>query len=105
MRKRPRVKVRQLVVPVVKLGQALEFIIDAKTLALIEERKVEGLADTVSKQIAVAEGQRVSTVQATAPDGKTYTLAWTTLPPNRDLPQPAIPAATDLVLLQGLSAQ
>lgn len=95
----------QLVVPVVKLGQALEFIVDAKTLAPIEERKVEGLADTVGKQIAVAEGQRVSTVHATAPDGKTYTLAWTTLPPNRDLPQPAIPAATDLVLLQGISAQ
>jgi hypothetical protein len=95
----------QLVVPVVRLGQSIDFIVDAKTLALIEERKVEGLADSVSKQIPVAEGQRVSTVQVTAPDGKTYTLAWATLPPNRDVPQPTIPAATDLVLLHGIGAQ
>lgn len=93
----------QLVVPVVKLGQALDFIIDAKTLKLIEERKVEGLTDMAAREVQVADGQRVNAMQATAPDGRTFTLAWGSLPPNRDLPQPVIPAPSDLVLLQGIA--
>lgn len=93
----------QLVVPVVKLGQSLEFIVDAKTLKLIEERKVEGLADIAAREVHLADGQRLNAMQATAPDGRTFTLVWGSLPPNRDLPQPAIPAPSDLVLLQGIA--
>ncbi len=93
----------QLIVPVVKLGQSLDFIVDATTLKLIEERKVEGLTDMAAREVHVADGQRLNTIQATAPDGRTFTLAWGTLPPNRDLPQPAIPAPSDLVLLQGIA--
>jgi hypothetical protein len=88
---------------VVKLGQALEFVVDARTLSLIEERKVEGLTDKLAQDIHVTDGQRLNAVQATAPDGRTFTLAWASLPPNRDLPQPAIPEASNLVLLQDIA--
>jgi len=93
----------QLIVPVVKLGQSLEFILDAKTLKLIEERKVDGLTDIAAREVRVTDGQRLIALQATAPDGRTFTLAWGSLPPNRDLPRTTIPAPSDLVLLQGIA--
>ncbi len=93
----------QLIVPVVRLGQALEFVVDAKSLRLIEERKVDGLTEAVARKVQVANGQRLNAVQATAPGGQTFTLAWGSLPPNRDLPRLAIPDASDLVLLQGIA--
>jgi hypothetical protein len=92
-----------LIVPVIRLGQALEFVVDAKSLKLIEERKVDGLTEAVERRVKIADGQRLNAVQTTAPDGQTFTLAWGSLPPNRDLPQPAIPDASDLVLLQGIA--
>lgn len=91
----------QLIVPVVRLGQALEFVVDAQSLRLIEERKVESVSERAAARLGV-DARQVSTVQAKGPDGRVYTLAWSTLPPNRDLPQARIPEPSDLILLHDI---
>lgn len=92
----------QLIVPVMRLGQSLEFVVDAKSLKLIEERTVESVADKAATRLDVTDGERTNTVQVTGPDGRVFTLAWPTLPPNRDLPQARIPEPSDLVLFQDI---
>lgn len=89
----------QLIVPVVRLGQALEFVVDARTLKLIEERQVESLNARAAARIGATDVSRVQTMQTAASDGRVYTLVWQVLPPNRDLPQTRIPEPSDLILL------
>lgn len=89
----------QLIVPVTRLGQALEFVVDARTLTPIAERQVESLNGRAAARLGVTDVTRVQTAQTTGPDGRVYTLVWQALPPHRDLPQPRIPEPSDLILL------
>jgi hypothetical protein len=86
------------VVRVIRLGQAIEFVINADNLKLIEERTVASVADRLKTRIAVPEGQQINTVATKGPKGEVYVLAWTARPPNRDRPSDNIPPASDLML-------
>ncbi|WAC47137.1 BNR repeat-containing protein [Asticcacaulis sp. SL142] len=88
----------RLVVRVVRLGQAIEFVINADNLKLIEERTVASVADRLKARIAVPDGQQINTVETKGPKGEVYVLAWTARPPNRDRPSDNIPPASDLML-------
>lgn len=93
----------RLIIPVVRLGKSLEFIVDAQTLELIEERSVASTAETAAGRMSVPGGMVVNTVQTQGHDGKVFTLAWPTRPPNRDLPAADIPPPTDLLLFQDIA--
>jgi hypothetical protein len=93
----------QLVVPVTRRGQSLEFVVDATTLARVQERVVPGAAERLAAQVGIADVAQVNSVSATAPDGQRYTLVWRALPPNRDQPRAQIPAPSGLVLLDARS--
>lgn len=88
----------RLVVRVTRLGQAIDLIIDAESMTLIEERKSQTVAQYLAPRLNVPDGQQVNTVEAKGPKGEVYVLAWTARPPNRDLPSDNIPAASDLRL-------
>lgn len=89
-----------LVVPVTRLGQSIEFVIDANSLTLIEERQVPSITDRLKPWVKVPDGQQINTAQTTDAKGNVYVLAWTARPPNRDRPSDNIPPASDILLFR-----
>lgn len=79
-----------LIVPVVRLGQPIEFVLNARDLSLIEARQVEGRAAQLASRFEQREGQQLNILEARKGD-KTYSLGWVTYPPQRDLPRQDIP--------------
>lgn len=93
----------RLVVPVVREGRALEFVLDAGSLKRLEERPAPSLADQLKPRIPVPEGMALNVVEdagAARTGGPRYALAWATNPPNRDRPTFDIPAPTVLRLVE-----
>nr|WP_303657387.1 BNR repeat-containing protein [Asticcacaulis aquaticus] len=90
--------VGKLIVPVVRLGQPIEFEIDAQTLKLIVERPVESIAEALRGKLDAPADMLINVAETTASDGTVYRLGWAAKAPNRDRPLEAIPAPTDLKL-------
>ncbi|WP_033919545.1 BNR repeat-containing protein [Sphingomonas sp. 37zxx] len=74
-------------ISVIRDGKPIDFLLDAKTLARLEETPGTLLADTLAGSIAVPPGMVLNTVE----DASGIALAWPTRPPNRDQPSPDIP--------------
>lgn len=88
-----------LKVPVIRLGQSIEFIVKSDDLSLIEERPVQSLGDRLKQTITVPEGMQLNVVNAAADNGTIYALAWPARPPHRDQPSTDIPDPTTLLFL------
>lgn len=86
-------------VPVIRLGQSIDFIVRADTLETVEERPVVSLADRLKKTITVPDGMQLNVVDAAGEGDTVYALAWAARPPHRDQPSPDIPDPTTLVFL------
>lgn len=86
-----------LIVPVVRLGQSIEFVIRADDLSLIEERKLDGRAAQLAPRFEKSEGQQINTLE-TRKGNKTYVLGWVSYPPQRDLPRKDVPPPSVLKL-------
>lgn len=74
-------------IAVVRDGKSIDFLLDARTLARLEEKPGTLLADTLADSITVPPGMVLNTVE----DGSGIALAWPSRPPNRDQPSEDIP--------------
>lgn len=93
----------RLVVPVVREGRAIDFVLDAESLKRLEERPVVSLADQLRPRMAPPEGMSLNVAEDAAPayaGEPRYALAWATNPPNRDQPTFDIPPPTVLRLVE-----
>lgn len=90
----------RLVVPVVREGRAIDFVLDSGSLQRIEERAVASLGDRLRSRIAVPEGMALNVVEEAGAGKPRYALAWATNPPNRDRPTSDIPTPTVLRLVE-----
>jgi hypothetical protein len=86
----------QLAVEVVRDGRLRVLRVRSRDLRLLDELPGKTLADKLALQLAVPAGMTLNTVTDAGTCG---TLAWPTLPRNRDLPREEIPAATQLSLV------
>lgn len=90
------VKADRLRVSVVRDGQPIDFLLDARTLRRLEERPGMTLAARLRGIVDLPAGMQLNSVEA----GSTgFAIVWPTLPPHRDLPSTDIPAPTVLELL------
>jgi hypothetical protein len=94
----------RLVVPVVREGRAIDFVLDSGSLKRLQERPAVSLADRLKARIAVPEGMSLNVIEDAAasarPGEPRYALAWATNPPNRDRPAVDIPPPTVLRLVE-----
>jgi hypothetical protein len=88
-----------LKVPVIRLGQSIDFIIKSDDLSLVEEKPVQSLSDQLKQTIKIPEGMQLNVVNAAADNGTVYALAWPARPPHRDLPSADIPDPATLLFL------
>ncbi|KHL25329.1 hypothetical protein PK98_00940 [Croceibacterium mercuriale] len=84
-----------LLVRVVRDGVPLALVLDAATLALVEERPDTRLADELAGEVAAPEGMQINTIEQSG-----HAVVWPTLPPHRDLPLSDIPPPTVLRLVE-----
>ena len=82
-------------VSVVRDGKPIDFILDAATLARLEERPGTSLRDRLASRIQVPEGMVLNTRE----DPSGVAIAWPTLPPNRDRALEDVTAPTVLRLV------
>jgi hypothetical protein len=87
----------RLRVSVIRDGKPIDFILDARTLERLDERPGVSLADRLRSRIKVPEGMQLNVVEAAGGSG--VAIAWSTRPPQRDLPSTDIPAPTVLHLV------
>ena len=88
-----------LKIPVIRLGQSIDFIVRSDDLTLVEERPVASLKDELVKSVAVPEGMQLNVVTAPGEGDTLYALAWPARPPHRDVPSSDIPDPTTLTFL------
>lgn len=86
-------------VPVVRDGRATDLILDAKTLARIEERPRVTLAARLTAATPPPAGMAIETVEDDA-GGSGIAIAWATRPPRRDRASEDIPDPTVLRLIE-----
>ena len=86
----------RLKVPVIRLGQSIDFIIKSSDLSLIEARPVTSLADRLKPDFKVPDGMQLNVVTAAGSGDDLYALVWAARPPHRDVPSPDIPDPTTL---------
>jgi hypothetical protein len=86
----------KLAVEVVRDGRLSVLQVRSRDLRLLEETSGQTTADKLKAQLAVPAGMILNTETHT---GTGSTLAWPTMPRNRDLPREQIPAATQLWLV------
>jgi hypothetical protein len=90
------VKSDRLRVSVVRDGQPIDFLLDARTLRRLEERPGTTIAARLRGIVDLPAGMQLNSVEA----GSTgFAIVWPALPPHRDLPSTDIPAPTVLELL------
>jgi len=94
----------RLVVPVIREGRAIDFVLDAGSLKRLETRAVVSLTDQLKSRIAVPAGMALNVVEDIGAPSRAgqpgYALAWPTNPPNRDRPASDIPPPTVLRLVE-----
>jgi hypothetical protein len=88
-----------LKVPVIRLGQSIDFVVRSNDLSLVEARPVQSLADQLKRTIKSPEGMQLNVVNAAGDHGEIYALAWSARPPRRDMAAPDIPDPTTLFFL------
>jgi len=88
-----------LKVPVIRLGQSIDFVVRSNDLSLVEARPVQSLADQLKRTIKSPEGMQLNIVNAAGDHGEIYALAWSARPPHRDMAAPDIPDPTTLFFL------
>ncbi len=86
----------RLKVPVIRLGQSIDFIVKSSDLSLIEARPVISLADRLKPDFKVPDGMQLNVVTAPGDGDDLYALVWAARPPHRDVPSPDIPDPTTL---------
>jgi hypothetical protein len=84
-------------VSVIRDGKPIDFLLDERTLERVGERAGVTLAERLRHTMAVPEGMQINTVEDPGTTG--ISIAWTTRPPNRDLPTIDIPEPTTLTLV------
>lgn len=89
----------KLKVTVTRDGQGLDLILDAETLALLEERPAASLQDQLAA--SVPPGLSLNVLEAMGGGAAPrFAIAWSAKPPNRDLPAAEIPPPSTLRLLE-----
>lgn len=88
-----------LKVPVIRLGQSVDFIVRSSDLSVVEERAVSSLADQLKPVLKTPDDMQVNVVNVDGDNGDVYALAWNARPPNRDLAAPDIPEPTTLLFM------
>jgi hypothetical protein len=88
-----------LKIPVVRQGQATDFIVRSSDLSLVEARPVASLKDELSRTIETPDGMQLNVVTAPGKGDTLYAIAWAARPPHRDLPSEDIPDPTTLSFL------
>jgi len=88
-------------VSVVRDEQSIDFILDAETLARLDERLVESPTDRMRELVDVPDGMQLySVVRKTDwPESPKVALVWPSRPQNRDKPTDDIPTPTPLQLM------
>jgi hypothetical protein len=87
----------RLRVSVIRDGTPLDLLIDAHSIALIEERPGSTLSNRLRTVLPVPPGMQLNTVEDSGGSG--FAIAWATRPPQRDLPGEHIPEPTTLHLV------
>lgn len=85
----------RLRISVVRDGAPIDLLLDAETLALIDERPGETLAHRLRDHVVTPADMQLNTVE----EQSGLALAWATRPPNRDLPRDDIPPPSPLYLV------
>ncbi len=85
-----------LKVPVIRLGQSIDFIVKASNLSLVEARPVTSLTDRLKPDFKVPDGMQLNVVTAPGDGDTLYALVWAARPPHRDQPSADIPDPTTL---------
>jgi len=88
-----------LKVPVIRLGQSIDFIVRSSDLSLVEERPVVSLADQLKAVVKTPDDMQVNIVNAQGDQGEVYALVWNARPPHRDMAAPDIPDPTTLLFM------
>lgn len=88
-----------LKVPVIRLGQSIDFIVRSSDLSLVEARPVLSLADQLKKTVKTPDDMQVNIVNVEGDHGEIYALVWNARPPHRDLPAEDIPDPTTLLFM------
>ncbi len=88
-----------LKVPVIRLGQSIDFIVRSADLSLVEARPVFSLADQLKAVVKTPEDMQVNIVNAQGDKGEVYALVWNARPPHRDMAAPDIPDPTTLLFM------
>lgn len=88
-----------LKVPVIRLGQSIDFIVRSSDLSLVEARPVLSLADQLKKTVKTPDDMQVNIVNVEGDHGEIYALVWNARPPHRDLPAADIPDPTTLLFM------
>jgi hypothetical protein len=91
----PTAEGKTLKLPVVRDGKPIDLLLDGETLGRLGERTGASLANRLTGKIAVPAGMQLNSVE----DESGVAIAWTTLPPNRDLPRDDVPEASVLRLV------
>ena len=89
----------RLKVPVIRLGQSIDFIVKSSDLSLVEARPVTSLADRLKPDFKIPDGMQLNVVTAPGDGDTLYALVWAARPPHRDLPSPDIPDPTTLTFV------
>ncbi len=85
-----------LTIEVVRDGKLAVLLVRSRDLRLLGESPGKTIADELAPRLEIPAGMTLNTITHA---GTGATLAWPTLPRNRDLPRSAIPAATRLSLV------
>ncbi|MDO6414631.1 BNR repeat-containing protein [Sphingomonas sp. BIUV-7] len=84
-------------VSVIRDGKAIDFLLDARTLKLLAEKRATLLAERLVPFVAIPSEMMLNTVEDSAGSG--IALAWPSRPPHRDVPDMTIPTPTVLTLV------
>ncbi len=88
-----------LKVPVIRLGQSIDFIVRSSDLSLVEARPVLSLADQLKAVVKTPDDMQVNIVNVPGDAGEVYALVWNARPPHRDMAAPDIPDPTTLLFM------